>query len=275
MMSKNPDTLLKGLKTLGLDDEEAKVFLYLNSKGEQTALELSRALELPRTRVYRIMERLIEKEVVLTLEGELGSVFQAVTPSMLNKLYAEKELELAKMSSQLAILVPELEELRGTAEAASKVVHYRGTSGMRQMVWNTLSTEDELLIIEIDSLTKLLGYRFAEKVRAEYGLRKIQTRQLTNLEGFDGWSDQLEYVKNYWHIKHLPPEMLKIRFEVTIYNDVYAMLTYDAGELFGVEIHNPLLAQMQRQQFEFMWRQSKEMEVLDDRGAARVVAGMS
>ncbi len=271
MMSKNSDNLINELENFGLSAEESEVFLLLNSDGAKTALQLSRELKAARTRMYRVLERLIEKEMVRELEGELGKLFQAVNPAQLNKLVADKEVELAKLAASLSGLIPQLEEQRGTSPDKSEVVHYRGTAGLRQLVWNTLTAEDEIRIYEISDLGQYLGQQFAEKVRSEFLVRKIHTRQITNEKFFEGWTDISEYVEKYWQIRYIPEEKIKMRFELFIYNDVYGMLTYDAGELFGVEIHNPQLAEMQKQMFDYMWNQGTKMEVLDKKGSAKVV----
>jgi sugar-specific transcriptional regulator TrmB len=270
MMSKKADNLQDLVEGLGLDPEQASIFLHLNWVGVVSALQVSRDLKLPRTTVYRLLESLINKGLVNTLEGELGTVYEAVSPEQLNKLKADKEIELVDLAVKLATLIPKLEEQRGLAIGESKVVHYRGSAGLRQLIWNTLAAKDELCILERSTFTNYLGQAFAEKVRTEYALRKIHTRQITNETSFPGWTNVKDFLDNYWQIKYLPPEQLEIKFEVFIYNDIYTLLKYDGGEIFGVEIHNHDLALMQKQLFQNLWNQAQDFEVLDQFGAAAV-----
>ena len=57
-----------------------------------------------------------------------------------------------------------------------------------------------------------------------------------------------------------------------IYNDVYAVCNYlEKGDVFCFEIYNKNLVQMQRELFENLWKQAREMRITDPRGGAEVV----
>ena len=64
-------------------------------------------------------------------------------------------------------------------------------------------------------------------------------------------------------------------FEVLMYNDTYAMYSYENNEIFGVEIINPKLAAMQKQIFDFMWRHSRRMKMVSEGGAAIVLENVT
>ncbi|MEE8132597.1 MAG: helix-turn-helix domain-containing protein, partial [Nitrososphaerales archaeon] len=57
------------LLDLGLTDEEARTLPCLNKRGEMRALEISRSIEIRRTRLYSVLESLESKGLVFsTLE---------------------------------------------------------------------------------------------------------------------------------------------------------------------------------------------------------------
>ena len=45
---------------------------------------------------------------------------------------------------------------------------------------------------------------------------------------------------------------------IIVYNDVVAFYSWHKGEIFGVEIQNQDIAQLQKQVFELLWYQAKE-----------------
>ena len=78
-------------------------------------------------------------------------------------------------------------------------------------------------------------------------------------------------VKNWWQLRYVSEKILLIRADVFIYNDVYAVCNYlDGGDIFCFEIYNENVAQMQREIFEELWKEAKEMEIVSDEGEARI-----
>ena len=49
------------------------------------------------------------------------------------------------------------------------------------------------------------------------------------------------------------------------------MYRHDGKEVFCVEIYNQELADMQRQLFEYMWKQAKRFRVLNKEGEAELI----
>ena len=54
-------------------------------------------------------------------------------------------------------------------------------------------------------------------------------------------------------VRKLPPKYSTIPHRTTVYNDVVTYFSWQDGDLFGIEIHNPAVAQAQRQYFELLW----------------------
>ena len=48
------------------------------------------------------------------------------------------------------------------------------------------------------------------------------------------------------------------------------MLDYSNNELTAIEIHNDRLANLQRQLFEYVWKDAKPMQVIGQRGEMKV-----
>lgn len=271
-MSEQTDNLLGLLEPFGLSQEESKIYLELLEKKVETALGISRNLEMGRTKVYRILDSLIEKELVLQQLDSAGFKFVANEPKQLGLLLVKKEAELAALQENLHQVVKMLETKVDSGKSGSKILYYRGQEGLSQVNWNLLHARGEFLSYEIATADAYLPQTEAERLRQEIVEKKIMVRTLTNKIRQEPFTEVTEMVKRCWQIRHLSKEILEIRADVFIYNEVYAVCNYlQSGDIFCFEIYNQSMAQMQREIFESLWRQARIMKVTDPRGAAELV----
>src|SRR3989338_4012226 len=94
-MSDQTDKISLQLQLFGLSKEEVKIYLYLLEKGLQSALSISRVLRLPRTRVYRLLDKLAEKALILQKLDTTGLKFTAASPKQFELLITQRQAELA------------------------------------------------------------------------------------------------------------------------------------------------------------------------------------
>ncbi len=93
-----------GLKKFGLSSDESKVYMALLKRGEQGVIvgTLNRELSIKRTTIYRIINRLIEKDWVikgpLTSSGTQIYVARPIN-RLVNKIIEEKEEEIKILKS--------------------------------------------------------------------------------------------------------------------------------------------------------------------------------
>lgn len=271
-MSDQTDNYIKLLTPYGLNPDEAGIYLYLLQKGFLTALDISRNMQLGRTKVYRILDKLNAKQLVQYQLHERGLKFGAAHPHKLEQLATERVQQAQNLQKQLPDLLTHLQQLTQTAGGKSKVLYYEGVEGLKQVSFNALRAEKLLRVFEMEHISDFLPRDFAEYFRTEQVKRGFLTLDLTNKPKFPGYTDVAELVKKYNQFRYINPEKLKIDFETMIYNNVYATYTYKGKEIFCVEIYNEQLAHMQKQLFDFVWKAAKPMRFLDARGAAELVS---
>ncbi|HUW21483.1 MAG TPA: helix-turn-helix domain-containing protein [Candidatus Bathyarchaeia archaeon] len=269
-MSDKSDNLISLIMPLGINQDEARVYLYLLEKGTKTALQLSRDLHIARTRVYRILDKLIEKGLVSQKLEDTGKRFLANSYHQLNLLLKQREHEVQALRESIPVIFKELEKLAASGKEPSHVLYYSGVKGLKQVTWNSLKAKDELLIYEIADMAAFLNYGFCEKVREEYVRRKIYIRELTNLSHLPAWTKIKDLVKNYWQVRYIDSRELPIKFEVLVYNDVYAMYNYQEDDIFCIEVYNRDLADMQKRLFNFAWKRALKIKILNNEGEAQL-----
>lgn len=269
-MSDQSDILTRTLSTFGLRSEEVQIYLHLLGKGSLSALQISRNIHMARTRVYRLLDKLKAKGLVRETLDTLGLKFTATPYTQLELLLVEKESEMKALRESMPAVYEQISQLVASNQTESKVFYHHGIDGLKHVTWNSLEAKDTLRIYEkYDSMNAFLNPEFSEIVRAELVKRNVSTHQLTGLTHIQPYTQVTELIKK-WDVRYVDPALLAMKFEVLIYNDVYCMYQYGQGEEFCVEIHNTELASMQKQIFDYVWKTSKPMEKIGNRGEAKL-----
>lgn len=267
MVSKKSDNSILHLQTLGFSDDEIEVYLYLLEQGTKTPLQVSRALKLPRTRVYRITESLMSKDVISEQIDNRGSQFVASHPDNLQSMVSMEKAKIEEKEAILGVLIPDLSSRMSSLQESSHVRFYRGLVGLKQVTWNSLKAEGELLTYEVGHLDYFISQKKqSEDFRQRFVEKEIMIRNLLNETQMDGFTDVHAMVDTYWEARYIPPSVLTIKADILIYNNVYAMYRFQDNDIFCIEVYNQELVDMQRQIYEVLWSIGKPYEVLDKRG---------
>jgi sugar-specific transcriptional regulator TrmB len=266
MSSTETDRLHTILFNFGLEEEEVKIFEFLLQNGPSTASQISKGTSIPRTTVYRLIEKLVLTQLVKELVTSQGKAFEAGNVQELKIILQQREDELSNLKNSFK----ELEKITRTMAtpeiAKTKILSYKGLDGLKQMTWNSKNAKNELRIIEKSTMSQFLDYGFSERARTEFLLNKIQVKEITNEKEIPAWTEIKQFVTDYWKCKYIPSSLFEVKFEILIYNDVYAMYNYENNDIVGVEIYNKQLADMQRQLFDFLWSNGQELKKLNDNG---------
>jgi sugar-specific transcriptional regulator TrmB len=271
-LSGEADNIKSQLEQFGLSEEEVKLYIYLLSHGKLTPLYLSRKLKIARTKIYRLLEKLIEKSLVIEEVTSKGKNFRASDPTKLLNIVNKKEKELLLLKSSTTALINQLNALVPNISSETKILSYRGIEGLKQVLWNTTKVKDSLRIYEMaESMNKFVDFEFAEEIRLQSSkIKNAKFRQLTNLTRIGEFTNIIEHLKQ-WEVRHIPKEKLEIKFEAQIYNDVYVMYEYTKEDIFIVEIYNKDLADMQKQIFDLLWNDARKLKLVGKRGEAILV----
>ena len=269
VMSDQTDKLQKELTELGLSEEEAQLYLYTNKNGPSTALKSSKDLHIGRTKVYRMLDKLISLGLIAQNLQDRGFVFEATPLSNLNVLLTKKELELNKLRISIPNVINQLTSITKETTDTPKVRYYKGLEGLQQATWNSLQANKYIRIYEKEAtMDAFTAKDFSEEMRKELVKRRIHTKQLTNLTKIPNYTKVTTLITKYWEVRYLNPKQLKINIETVIYNDTVALYDFDRKEPYCVEIQDKSLASMQKQLFEFVWKSAERMTITSKYGKA-------
>lgn len=245
------------LKQLGLDTEQATVYLYLLENGPSTVLAISRGIGSGRTKLYPLLEDLAAKQLITTHERHYGTSYEAQPTDALEFLVLERERKADGLRKNLPAVLSALSQIGMHSPTQSRIAEYKGVDGLKQMNFNLTKANGEFRVLELAGLDKHLGAHFAEKMRDIYANKQLKSFDLTNNPNR---TSEPGIESPFAQTRYINPAVFAIEFETFIYNNCVALLSYDRDDIFGVEIYNDKLARQQTQIFDLLWKQAKPLK---------------
>lgn len=253
------------LKYLGLNENQALVYLSLIQSGELRIQEIASGTRIPRTSVYEhlkvllelgLVERIVEENFIKIKASAIGSIRHGLN---------DKLLDLQTKLSKLDNIEKEIELLPKKLTQPTAVRYYTGVSGARQLLWNTLKAEGVVYVYSAWGRGRYVGMKFYKSFVAESRERQIKEKVLVNPTG-----RVLESIRNYAgsstgrtlpkDIRALKEEEILMKGETFIYGNVYAQLYLREEEINGFEIESANFTNMQKSIFETLWNMATPLD---------------
>jgi sugar-specific transcriptional regulator TrmB len=257
--------IIINLQKLGLNELEARIYASLIDVPSQTALQLSRSLAIPRTSVYDTLIRLGERGLVERVLRSKSTSYKASPITSFTKLLKDQQDQLDSMSNALKNLESQLKTRVGRPKN-TEVRYYQGAEGMRQMIWNSLRAEREIVGYSVFGRVDVVGEKFYNRYVEEFRRRHLVDRAIGNPTG-----RTLGYIKKNViagkhqqtidNIRLMPTKQLYIAGDTTIYNNTYAVCYWQGHEVVGIEIENADYVCHELSIFNLLWNQAKPIEI--------------
>lgn len=257
--------IIINLHALGLSELEAKIYASLVDKPSQTALQLSRSLAIPRTSVYDTLIRLGERGLVERVLRSKSTSYKASPVTSFTKLMKDQQDQLDSMSNALKTLESQLKTRVGSPKN-TEVRYYQGAEGMRQMIWNSLRAEHEIVGYSVFGRVDVVGEKFYNNYVEEFRSRHLVDRAIANpTERTIGYINKNvvggKHQQSLDNIRLLPTKELYIAGDTSIYNNIYAVCYWQGHEVVGIEIENPDYVRHELSIFNLLWEQAKEVDI--------------
>lgn len=127
----------KMLEEIGLTEGETKVYLALLHLGETKTGSLAKEAQVSSSKVYKILDRLMNKGLVgHIIKGKI-KYFSAVEPGRILEYMDEKEKELQQKRELVEKIIPQLEQEQELAKKPEALV-YEGFKAFTNFFWNIL-----------------------------------------------------------------------------------------------------------------------------------------
>ena len=245
------------LERVGLTKGEIKVYLALNTLGESTIGPIGKESKVSKSKIYDILEKLIEKGLVGYVIKEGTKYFVANNPTMILQYINTKEKELEKTREEMEKILPQLLMQRESAQKKPIAEIYSGWQGITTI-------RDELMATYKAGETFLtMGCPKAANERLERYFLKFHLLRQKNKVGMKiiYHADAREYGNVRRTMKKTHVRYFSKKFSSPHWIDIFP-----ACVLFVMVLKSPIafvvrdgqLANSFRSYFEIMWKNSKE-----------------
>jgi DNA-binding MarR family transcriptional regulator len=235
------------MKSLGLSQKEAQVYLALLRTGKASASLIAENAGLKRPTTYLILAELRKKGCVLKMPGSKKQMFIAKSP--------EELIETAQKNMSYALgVLPQLMNMFSTHDPKVRTIHFEGLDGMREALWYRLN--------------ELKG----SEVVAFFGSTEEASSDLIDL--FHSWNSALassaielrSIVPNAKNLKKFRDKDMEYGFEPKLMSptDYTSKTSIDITTKFvrilmfkeqqAVIIENPIVAKAMKEIFGMIWR---------------------
>lgn len=252
-MTTQTTELITTLSLLGLQENEARVYLAAVELGTGSVWDIAKSSGVKRPTCYVILEKLAAESIAYRSSDVKRTVYSVVSPKELIATFTQR----AKVAEQK---LSELEAVANKAAYKPAIRLYEGVDGVKKIY--------ELAIAESNS--EVLVYGTGQVLDALPGY----------FEGSDGWTQRRAKKKRELrlifadipksrHIQKInkPDDLRSVRYfpkdifnpeqEVLIFDNYIAYVAILDKQPFATLIESRLFADFEKQRFEIMWKVAK------------------
>jgi predicted DNA-binding transcriptional regulator len=233
---RNNSKVVEYLRQLGFKTDQTNVYLYLLASGPQSVLSISRGLSTGRTKLYPLLDGLVDRQLINAQERHYGTSYCAAYPAVLAHLVNEQAQHLHSLQDGLSAAQEALSDLQKISPTSSHINEYPGLDGLKQLRWNLTQISTPIRVLHLAPIDKLLGKHFIDKT----------TGTLTNIAYLTNSRPHTAKIKGS---RYLDSKLYLIDQEIHLYGATTALLTPEGG----VEIQNQALARQQNKLFDHLW----------------------
>jgi sugar-specific transcriptional regulator TrmB len=242
------DSLQGELEGLGLQANEARVYLALLELGGAPASAVAAQAGIDRTVAYTVLSRLASKGLASSVRVEGRMVFSAVAPQRLVQFVEEKE-ERARR------IVPALEKILPAGGEEETVEVMRGREGLRALYDSILREGKDVYSLGFLGFgTAFLpgGFQIFERRRVKAGIRRfiLARESMRKRVGETGFK--------LAEARFLPDEFLAEKATAVFYGNRAVIALSFKSDAVLVFIHSAALADMYRKQFRLLWKTAEK-----------------
>lgn len=246
--------LLNVFEEVGFTYGESTIYLALLKIGESKVGPIIKASRISRSKVYDILERLIQKGVVSKMEKNNILFYQALSPHTVLNYLRDKEKKIESERELFQKALPQLTAFLPKQEFNIKV--YEGIEGFKAVIERTINE------ITKDDEYKAMGISKTNETMSRYALKIYQMQKIKHFKARSIFDElgayKIEERKTKWHEIRILPKGLHTPALFTIYGDVVGIHMGKDDKIVSIVIKNKEIADSLNTNFETMWKISKK-----------------
>jgi DNA-binding MarR family transcriptional regulator len=241
---------------LGLESEIADIYLALHAHGPQSIAALARNSGVERTRIYRLIDKLMDSNLV-ELENHAKRGFIKAAPiANLSILIKAREQELRSLQDELN-LIEQVLARNSISDPLTRTQLYKGIEGCKQMLWNETKASTEVAALLHDTIHGQTHNALLEAWVNRCDQHTVRYQCVINDQSL---MQDVPKLPKYWETRYVAPSSHMLTLTCTTYDEVIAYYTWRNDDFYGVEIYNKAAAAMQRQLWALLWDKAEALQ---------------
>ncbi len=251
--------LVKRVQKLGLNENEAKVYIATLELGEGTVQQISQRAGVKRITTHVIVEKLIAQKLLSEEVRGKRRVIVAEIPHKLLDVILDRKMIAEHQLNEMMKLLPELESIYNVLSSKPRVFFYQGLEGIKKIYEDTLREGEEILAFtgygKLDPELKkwLHKYYIPLRVKKNVYAKVIapSTKSAKSLKKLDK--------KHKREIVIVPEREFPFTIELNIYTNRVAIMSFTSKEMLGLIVESQEVANTFRLIFKLAWMAAKSM----------------
>ena len=252
---------------INLNPSEATIYEYLLKNGESPAGEIIKKTPLKRGLVYKILDNLVEKGLVIEKKSipskKQGrnkiSHFLPNHPAKLNEFIENEKKRLDKAKNTLEANMPAILSDFNLASGKPGVRYFEGISGIKNVLEDSLSAKETIYsFADLEAVIK-----FIDNINKGYVAKRDELKLNKKVIFIDSIFVR-NYLKNYHRdttfMKFIDHKLYPFSSVMQIYDNKISYITLSAKSKIGVIIEDKNIYQMHKAIFEFTWSNAQSWD---------------
>jgi sugar-specific transcriptional regulator TrmB len=247
------------LKTLGLNENEIKVYLTLITLGSTPASAVAKRADIERSHTVYICKNLVKKGFISYVEKNNTFIFTPVPPKeLLNIVYKEKR-EVESKEFKLQRIIGQLENMINPNASLPKIQFFEGVDGVINIYKDMLKDNKNIYDCNVVDRTSI-HEDIIEYWEQEY---MPQREKMTNKSFtlYNRESGKHEYTKYDKKVRRttlfLPEKTFPFKSQILIYGEKIAFCSLSPTNLTGAIIENKAIWETQFSLFRLAWNYAR------------------
>ena len=249
--------IIELVASLGLSENDARVYLALLELGPSLVMEISKKSGVNRVSCYDVLEKLVKYNLVTYASGKSSKKrYSAMPPHNLLSFLERKQKREEKQLEELRRKMPELKMLYREPNRPN-IKFFEGTEGLKAIYAETLKSKTEILSVgdceewESPDLAAWGRQYNRERAKAKIYERVLIPASEKTINWFRNYPTTMKYTK----YRILPKEKINYLFdsEVNIFEDKIMIALLKKPNRMGILITSAQLAKIMKALYEMAW----------------------
>ncbi|MBU1152049.1 hypothetical protein KJ632_04475 [Patescibacteria group bacterium] len=242
----------KVLEGIGLDEEEALIYLASLELGPQPASIIARKAGLKRGQTYNKLALLIKRGIIQEYTEKKIRMFSCLPPENLISILEHNQQQIENQKKKLTEIVPLLMKMQTPLVNQPKIKYFQGIEGIKEIYEDTIREQQPIYafgdfdyIFKDEELNDWIWNNYA-KTRSEKGVNYLGIINKSKL------SDKAHKARDIHKRKMKMLENIDLPVEINIYGDKVS-ITSAYYDIAGLIIEDGHIADTFRNLHKAMW----------------------